>query len=221
MRVLITAGPTREPLDPVRYLGNRSSGKMGLAIVNALLEAGHEVTAVVGPTDIAWPAGAKVVRVETAREMYEAVLREWSARASDTPRLLIMAAAVADYRPKTVAPVKMSRAAGVISIELEPTEDIAAAACARRATGQVVVGFSLEREGDVERAVKKMKTKGLDMIVFNPLATMGAEDVVPMLLYPDGRAERLERVGKTDFARVLVERSAAIVGERAEAAGLG
>jgi phosphopantothenoylcysteine decarboxylase/phosphopantothenate--cysteine ligase len=113
----------------------------------------------------------------------------------------------------------MSRAAGAISIELEPTEDIAAAACAKRSPGQVVVGFSLEREGDVERAVKKMKTKGLDMIVFNPLATMGAEDVVPMLLYPDGRAERLERAGKADFAKVLVERSVAIVGERAESRG--
>lgn len=206
--LLITAGPTHEPIDAVRYLGNRSSGRLGVALADEGARRGWRVTLLLGPV-AARPEDSRV-RVRSFRTCED--LRGLLGEEVGGADVLIMAAAVADYRPRTVSPVKMSRVAGAISIELEPTEDIAAAACARRSAGQVVVGFSLEREGDVERAVKKMKTKGLDMIVFNPLATMGAEDVVPLLLYPDGRQEVLGRAGKGEFAKVLVARAVAIAG---------
>lgn len=202
MRILLTAGPTREPLDPVRYLGNRSSGKMGAAVAAAALAAGHDVAAVLGPVEVAFPSGMRRIDVETAAQMHAAVMREWASN-----DLLVMAAAVADYRPKTVSPVKMSRSAGALTLELEPTEDIAAAACAVRRGDQRVVGFSLEREGDVSRAIDKMKRKGLDMVVFNPLPTMGAEGVEAMLLWPSGREERVPMNAKGEFAKVLLARS--------------
>lgn len=205
MRILLTAGPTREPLDPVRYLGNRSSGRMGAAIANAILASGDELLLVTGPTEIAFPATPTHTRIETAAQMHAAVMDFFP-----TCDLLIMAAAVADYRPKTVSPVKMSRSAGALTLELEPTEDIAAAACKARKPHQRVVGFSLEREGDVGRSLHKMKTKGLDMIVFNPLATMGAEGVAARLLYPNGRDEVVPPLNKSEFAQLLLARAKAL-----------
>jgi phosphopantothenoylcysteine decarboxylase/phosphopantothenate--cysteine ligase len=207
MRILLTAGPTREPIDPVRYLGNRSSGKMGAAVVEAGLAAGHSITAILGPGVVPFPTDVRRRDVETAAEMYAAVMAEWPQH-----DLLIMAAAVADYRPKVVSLVKMSRAAGALALELVPTADIAASACKARHINQRVVGFSLEREGDVERALNKMRTKGLDMVVFNPLPTMGATDVEALLLWPDGRQERADLRAKGDFARLLVDRAAALFG---------
>jgi phosphopantothenoylcysteine decarboxylase / phosphopantothenate---cysteine ligase len=207
MRLLLTAGPTREALDPVRYLGNRSSGRMGVAVVEAAVAAGHEVTVVSGPVEVEYPAGVRVVRVESALEMFEAVRREWGGH-----ELLVMAAAVADYRPRRVSEVKMSRSGGVLTLELEPTEDIAAWACGARGPGQRVVGFSLEREGDEGRAVAKLAAKKLDMIVFNPLATMSSAEVSAVLLWADGRREALGLMGKREFARVLVERAEGLFG---------
>ena len=201
MRILITAGPTREPIDPVRYIGNRSSGKMGAALAEAAVSAGHAVTVVLGPVSISMPP-VPIVHVETAAQMQEAVLREF-------PRhdLLIMAAAVADYRPITIALRKMDRA-GRLVIECEPTPDIVALASRSKAPSQRIVGFSLEMEGDLDRAQQKLDRKKLDLMVYNPVVTMDSEQVQAVLLWPDGRRETLPAMDKRQFAEILIERSA-------------
>lgn len=176
---------------------------MGAALAEAALAGGHGVTMILGPVSVAFPAGGRRIDVETAQEMYDAVMREWGGH-----DLLIMAAAVADYRPRVVSPVKMSRAAGAVTLELEPTQDIAAAACSARGPGQRVVGFSLERETDEGRAVEKMRRKGLDLVVFNPLKTMGAGEVGAVLLWPDGRREEVGVREKGAFGALLMERAA-------------
>lgn len=205
MHVLITAGPTREAVDPVRYLGNRSSGKMGAAIAAAALAGAHEVTLILGPVTATFPPGARRVDVESAAQMYSAVMREFPSH-----DLLIMAAAVADYRPKVVSAVKLSRAAGTTTLELEPTEDIAAAATEIRQDHQRVIGFSLERAGDIERARTKLEKKKLDLIVYNPTETMESDSVSATLLYPDGREETLAYGPKADFAAQLMTRAVAL-----------
>lgn len=201
MRILVTAGPTREPIDPVRYIGNRSSGKMGAAIVEAAVSAGYAVTMVLGPVSIAMPDVA-TVHVETAAQMQEAVLREF-------PRhdLLIMAAAVADYRPISIAPRKMDRG-GKLTIECEPTPDIVALAGASKVPSQRIVGFSLEMEGDLKRARQKLARKNLDLMVYNPIATMDSAQVQAVLLWPDGRHENLSAMEKRAFATLLIDRCA-------------
>ena len=148
MRVLITAGPTREPIDVVRYIGNRSSGQMGAALASAALAAGHDVTLISGPVSVAMPSVSRRIEIETAAQMHEAVLTEFPSH-----DLLIMAAAVADYRPKQVHPDKLARA-GSLMIECVPTEDILAAAGQIKRTDQRTVGFSLEMEGNLPRAAK-------------------------------------------------------------------
>ena len=132
MRILITAGPTREPIDPVRYIGNRSSGRMGAAIATAALKAGHEVTLILGPVTAAMPRDARRLDVETARQMHDAVISEFPAH-----DLLIMAAAVADYRPRKAAGKKLGRVDSLV-IECEPTEDIVAAAARTKRPDQRV-----------------------------------------------------------------------------------
>jgi phosphopantothenoylcysteine decarboxylase / phosphopantothenate---cysteine ligase len=205
MRVLITAGPTREAIDPVRYLGNRSSGKMGAAVAQACLSMGHGVTLILGPVTIPFPSAATRFDIESAADMHAAVLREF-------PRhdLLIMAAAVADYRPRHVSPTKLSRAAGALTLELEPTEDIAASASTIRQAHQRIIGFSLERAGDIARARQKLLTKRLDLIVFNPLSTMNSESVEAILLYPDGRSDKVPYGSKAQFADILLNRAVAL-----------
>lgn len=201
MRVLITAGPTRELIDPVRFISNRSSGRMGLALINAALLSGHTVTAIVGPVVYSLPASAHRINVQTTREMHDAVLGE-------LPRhdVLLMVAAVADYRPLHVSQTKLGRS-GRMTIELEPTEDIIAAAVQARKPGQRIVGFSLEQPGDIARAKSKLKRKGIDMIVFNPLDTMNSDQIEAALLWSDGQEEPLELMTKEAFARVLIERA--------------
>ena len=201
MRILITAGPTREPIDPVRYIGNRSSGRMGAAIATAALKAGHEVTLILGPVTAAMPKDARRLDVETARQMYDAVMAEFPAH-----DLLIMAAAVADFRPTKVAGEKLGRS-GALVIECEPTEDIVAAIALRKRPDQRVVGFSLESEGNVNRAREKLSRKRLDLIVYNPLATMNSAVVHPMLLWFDGRSEELPSSSKEHFGELLIERA--------------
>jgi len=205
MRVIITAGPTREAIDPVRYLGNRSSGKMGAALAEACITAGHSTTLILGPVSTSFPSVENRVDVESARDMHSAVMREFP-----NHDLLIMAAAVADYRPKSVSPTKLSRSAGALTLELEPTEDIAASASSIRKPHQRIIGFSLERDGDLARARQKLLTKKLDLIVFNPLKTMNSEGVEAILLYPDGRTENVPYSSKAHFADILLNRAAAL-----------
>ena len=161
--VLVTAGPTREKIDPVRYLTNRSSGRMGYAIAEAALRRGARVLLVSGPTAIAGPGAAEMTRVETAEEMLAAVLKFLP-----EATVVIKTAAVADFRPKVAAGQKIKRK-GEMKLELEPTADILVEV-ARRKTMQVVVGFAAETENVLENARKKLASKSLDAIVVNDVS---------------------------------------------------
>jgi phosphopantothenoylcysteine decarboxylase / phosphopantothenate---cysteine ligase len=164
--VLITAGPTREPIDPVRYIGNRSSGRMGYALAEAALRRGARVLLVSGPTGLQAPGAAEVVAVETAEEMRQAVL----SRMSDAT-IIIKAAAVADYKPKQRSAQKIKRK-GALSLELEPTSDILAEVASRRSS-RIVVGFAAETENALENARRKLASKSLDAIVVNDVSRKG------------------------------------------------
>jgi phosphopantothenoylcysteine decarboxylase / phosphopantothenate---cysteine ligase len=204
MRILITAGPTYEPIDPVRFIGNRSSGQMGAALASAALKAGHRVTLVLGPATAAMPDLVSRIDVFSSREMHEAVLREFPSH-----DLLVMAAAVADFRPKAARTEKIERG-GRLTIELEPTEDIAAAAGKIKQPYQRTIGFSLVGRGELERSRQKMGKKNLDLIVYNPLDTMSSATIESVLLYPDGRSEELPTLPKAEFADILIARAAAL-----------
>ena len=165
--ILISAGPTYEPIDPVRFLGNRSSGKMGYAIAEAALRRGAQVTLVSGPTALAAPAVEEFVQVESSAEMREALLARFS-RASIT----IMAAAVSDFIPAEVAGQKIKREDG-LNLQLRPTVDILAELGANRAPGQLLLGFAAETQNPQENAHKKMERKHLDAIVLNDVSRPG------------------------------------------------
>jgi len=164
--VLITAGPTREPIDPVRYIGNRSSGRMGYALTEAALRRGARVVLVSGPTALQAPGAAEVVAVETTEEMRQAVL----SRLADAT-IVIKAAAVADYKPKQRSQQKIKRK-GALSLELEPTSDILAKVASKRSS-QIVVGFAAETENVLENARRKLASKSLDAIVVNDVSRKG------------------------------------------------
>ena len=164
--VLVTAGPTREKIDPVRYLTNRSSGRMGYAIAEAALRRGARVLLVSGPTALAAPGAAELTLVETAEEMMKAV-----ARLLPESTVVIKTAAVADFRPKAASEQKIKRK-GEMTLELEPTADILAEV-ARRKTSQIVVGFAAETENVLENARKKLASKSLDAIVVNDVSREG------------------------------------------------
>ena len=170
-RVVVTGGPTREPVDAVRYVGNRSSGKMGVALARAAWLRGAEVTLVTGPATVAPPAGAKVVRVGTARQMRDAVF----AVAGDAD-VAIFSAAVADYRPRAAksGKIKRSEVGNSLTLGLTANPDIAAEAVARMKPGSVSVGFALETAELVARAAKKLAAKGFDLIVANRVGQNGA-----------------------------------------------
>jgi phosphopantothenoylcysteine decarboxylase/phosphopantothenate--cysteine ligase len=164
--VLVTAGPTREKIDPVRYLTNRSSGRMGYALAEAALRRGARVLLVTGPTNLTPPGAAEVTRVETAEEMRQAVMK-----LLPQATIVIKTAAVADYRPKDAAEQKIKRS-GPIALQLEPTADILAEV-GRRKRGQIVVGFAAETQNILENARKKLASKSLDAIVVNDVSGEG------------------------------------------------
>ncbi|NWG34805.1 MAG: bifunctional phosphopantothenoylcysteine decarboxylase/phosphopantothenate--cysteine ligase CoaBC [Chloroflexi bacterium] len=212
-RVLVTAGGTQEPLDPVRVLTNRSSGKQGYALAQAALDAGAQVTLVTAPTALTAPVGAEVIRVETARQMLDAVLGAFPACDA-----LIMAAAVADFRPKTVAGNKIKKEGGVPQIELEATEDILKAVAGLRSEAkrkQVVVGFAAESQSLLENALNKLQSKKLDLIAANDISAADAGFSVETnritLLFADGRSETLPLMSKSEAATLIVERIAALL----------
>jgi phosphopantothenoylcysteine decarboxylase/phosphopantothenate--cysteine ligase len=166
-RVLVTAGGTREPIDPVRYLSNRSSGRQGHALAEVAAELGAKVT-LVTTSELPVGAGIEVVMVETASEMADAVFSRFSGA-----DVVIMAAAVADYRPAQVATTKLHKSDGVPEIRLVPTEDILAELSRRRRPGQVLVGFAAETDDLVKRAGAKLEKKGVDLLVANDVAAPG------------------------------------------------
>jgi len=166
LRVLVTAGGTREPIDSVRFIGNRSSGRMGLALAEEAARRGADVTLVAANVTIPSPAGIEEVQVETTAELDAAVRERFPA--SD---VLIMAAAPADFRPRDAGEGKLTRDRGKLTIELESTQDIVASVAAARRAGQTVVGFAAEHgEGAVERGRAKLSRKGLDAVVVNDIA---------------------------------------------------
>ncbi len=167
-KVLITAGPTMEAIDPVRFISNHSTGKMGYALAKIAMERGAEVTLVTGKTYIEKPDFVKIVDVKSAKEMFDAVDKEF-----DSQDIIIMSAAVADYRPKTVADEKIKKKDGESTIELERTDDILGT-MSKRKKNQFLCGFSMETEHMVENSKKKLEKKNLDMICANNLKVEGA-----------------------------------------------
>ena len=202
-RVLVTAGPTREALDPVRYLTNRSSGRMGYAIAKAAARRGAEVTLVSGPTALPRPGYMEIVEIESAREMYEAV----TSRAPDMD-IIIKAAAVADYRPADVAEDKIKKKDGDLSIPLERTLDILAALGQNKREGQFLCGFSMETRDLIENSRKKLTKKNLDMVAANNVkvegAGFGVETNVLTLITAEGEKE-LPLMSKDAAADALLD----------------
>lgn len=179
-RVLITSGPTREHLDPIRFLTNASSGRMGFALARAARALGAKVRVVTGPTELHPPAGVKVTRVETGLEMRAAALA--FAREAD---LVIGAAAVSDWRFPKASPRKLKRKPGPLRLTLLPNPDIIKDVAARRRKGQIVVGFALETHHRVEHAKKKLLAKKLDAIVANGPATLAGGRIEATVLTRD------------------------------------
>ena len=205
-KVLVTAGGTQEPLDPVRVISNRSSGKQGYALAQAALDMGAQVTLITTPTALTPPVGARLIRVETAKQMLEAVLA-----ASAKSDALVMASAVADFRPKDIAQDKIKKEGGIPQIELEATEDILKAVAQQRPeTGcpRVVVGFAAESRDLLENAERKLRSKGLDLIAANDISANDAGFAVETnrvtLLFSDGRQEQLPLKSKTEVAEVIL-----------------
>jgi phosphopantothenoylcysteine decarboxylase / phosphopantothenate---cysteine ligase len=226
-KIVITAGGTQEPLDPVRVLTNRSSGKQGYALAQAALDRGAQVILITTPTSLTPPIGANILRVETAKQMLDAVLKE-----SEESDVLIMAAAVADFRPRNKAKNKIKKETGIPHIELEATEDILKTVAGKRSerialsegpnTGilvegkakhpRVVVGFAAESQDLIQNATNKLESKGLDLIAANDISASDAGFAVETnrvtLLFADGRRESLPLMSKTKTAEIILERVA-------------
>ncbi len=201
MRVLITAGPTREPLDAVRYLSNRSSGTLGLALAHAAADAGHDTTLLLGP--VQQPANLPDA---VHRHGFETVdeLRSLLAEQFLRHDVLIMAAAVGDYRLEGTLPPKAERK-DTLTLTLTATPDLVAGVASTKRKDQAVIAFALEDRDQLEqRAVEKLKRKHVDAIVANPLTTMDAGDIDAVLFTADGQREQPGRMSKTDFATWLI-----------------
>ena len=203
-KVLVTAGPTREAIDPVRYITNHSTGKMGYAIARAAARRGAEVTLVSGPVDLKAPLGVRLVPVISAKDMFDAVTS-----VSAEQDAIIKAAAVADYRPAVVGAEKTKKSDGNMNIELERTDDILAWLGAHRREGQVLCGFSMETQNMLENSRAKLAKKNVDMIVANSLRTAGAgfgtDTNLVTVITKDG-AEELELMSKDQVAHELLNR---------------
>jgi phosphopantothenoylcysteine decarboxylase/phosphopantothenate--cysteine ligase len=203
-KIVVTAGGTQEPLDPVRVLTNKSSGKQGYAIAQAAIDAGGTVVLITTPTCFPTPVGTKVVVVHTAKQMQDAVLAE-----TDMAEALVMAAAVADFRPKTVSNKKLKKQMGIPKIELESTPDIllAVAGLGQRRP-RVIIGFAAESDDLLKNASAKLHTKKLDMIVANdisgPDAGFGVDINRVTILFPNAKEEKLPLMNKTDVAEAII-----------------
>ncbi len=205
MHILLTAGPTYEPLDPVRFLGNRSTGKMGYALAEAFAAAGASVTLVSGPTALPAPASplVSIVRVETAQQMYEA-----AAEAAPRADVWVFAAAVADYRPAHVATEKIKKEGDTLTLELVKNVDIAATLGQAKRAEQFSVGFALETTNELAHAQGKLQRKNLDLVVLNSLRDAGAgfghDTNKVTVLDRAGQVLNFELQAKLELARTLV-----------------
>ena len=213
-QVLITAGPTYEAIDPVRGITNRSSGRMGYAVAEAALSRGARVTLVTGPVSLDPPAGARVIRVQSAAQMYDAVMDSLS-----EATLVVMAAAVSDYRPAQVAGRKIKKDGSALVIELEPTEDILASVC-RRGGSRIVIGFAAETNDLVANASKKLVEKGADLIVANDVSAPDAGFDVStnrIVLISRARVEELPLLSKRAAADHILDAASTIKAARTPA----
>ena len=201
-KILVTAGPTKEALDPVRYITNHSTGKMGYAIASAAAYRGAEVTLVTGPTTLKRPRFVRIIDVITAKEMFDKV-----ALLSREQDCVIKAAAVADYRPSAVSPEKVKKKDGNLTIDLERTDDILAYLGTHKQDGQFLCGFSMETQDKLENSRDKLKKKNLDMIVANnlkvPGAGFGVDTNVVTIITPEKETE-LEKMTKEEVAHRLL-----------------
>jgi phosphopantothenoylcysteine decarboxylase/phosphopantothenate--cysteine ligase len=204
VRFLITAGPTREPIDPVRYISNRSSGKMGYAISEAALDAGHHVILISGPVNIDPPPDAKLLSVSTSDQMFDAVHRH-----SGKCDVCVLCAAVADYKPAKVSPTKIKKRSGKFSLELIPTRDILDSLGHRQDRQFVLVGFAAETQDVEENAAQKLREKNCDIIVANDVssANSGMESDINevTILFKNGERQKISRAAKKNIARELVK----------------
>jgi phosphopantothenoylcysteine decarboxylase/phosphopantothenate--cysteine ligase len=204
LRVLVTAGGTREPIDPVRFLGNRSSGRMGLALAGAAARRGAEVTLIAANVSLQAPAGVRRIDVQTASQLADAAAAEFS-----SCHVLLMAAAPADFRATEVAPGKLSRDEG-LELRLEPTEDILAGLAAGRKPGQTVVGFAAEHGADaIPRAREKLTRKGADLIVLNDVSdpSIGFESADnAVTLIDSGGENEVPIASKEEIAESILDR---------------
>jgi phosphopantothenoylcysteine decarboxylase/phosphopantothenate--cysteine ligase len=204
VRFLITAGPTREPIDPVRYISNRSSGKMGYAIAEAALTEGHDVTLISGPASVEPPRNANLIPVSTSDEMFEAVHRH-----ADKCDICVLCAAVADYKPANVSSTKIKKRDAKFSLELIPTRDILDSLGHKQDRQFVLVGFAAETDHVEENAAKKLRAKNCDIIVANDVsgADSGMESDVNevIILFRDGEKTKISRAPKKNIARDLVK----------------
>ncbi|MBP6673270.1 MAG: bifunctional phosphopantothenoylcysteine decarboxylase/phosphopantothenate--cysteine ligase CoaBC, partial [Bacteroidetes bacterium] len=198
-KVLITAGPTHEPIDPVRFIGNRSSGKMGFALANAAALRGADVTLISGPVALGTPRNVKRIDVETAEEMHTAVMAH--AKKQD---IIIMSAAVADYSPAAAAKEKIKKKDAGMTIELRSTPDILRALGEKKTKKQILIGFALETENEIANARLKLEKKNLDMIVLNSTkdegAGFGVDTNVVTMIDRSGTTNKLPVMTKFDVA---------------------
>ena len=212
-RVLVTAGPTQEAMDPVRFLSNHSTGKMGYAVAARAAMRGAEVTLVSGPTALATPEGVRRVDVVSARDMYDAVISR-----ADQQDMVIKAAAVGDYRPAETATEKLKKGDGEMSVALARNPDILAELGRRKHPGQLLCGFAMETQNLLDSAADKLKRKNCDMLVANSLrdkgAGFGTDTNVATLLFADGRRETPPLMPKEELADIILDRLLAMEQEQ-------
>jgi phosphopantothenoylcysteine decarboxylase / phosphopantothenate---cysteine ligase len=204
-KVIVTAGATREPIDPVRFISNHSSGKMGVALARAAWRRGAEVTLIAGHVDIPLPVEIPTLNVDTVQEMSRSVAQNLPAA-----DVLIMAAAPADFRPASEAPEKIKKGRAAPKIVLEPTEDILQSTMPKRKKKSVIVGFALETSDGLKNAKEKLKAKDLDLVILNdakePGAGFGVDTNRVTVITRNGKEEELDLMSKTDLAEILLDR---------------
>ena len=202
LRAMVNAGPTYEAIDPVRFIGNRSSGKMGIAIAQALRTQGADVTLVLGPVHESIPDGIKIIRVESAREMFEACTHIFQ-----NADIAVLAAAVADYRPAHVSTEKIKKKHSPLELRLEETEDIAAALGKCKKSNQKLICFALETENEEAHALSKLQRKNADMLVLNSLKTegvhFGSDNNAVTLFHSNGSKKEISLKSKLEIAQII------------------
>ncbi len=204
MRFLVTAGPTREPIDPVRYISNRSSGKMGYAIAEAALKSGHEVILISGQVSLQPPRAAKLVSVSTSDEMFDAVHRDAS-----KCDICVLCAAVADYKPASVSPTKIKKRSENVSLELIPTRDILDSLGNWHDRRFLLVGFAAETNDVEKNAARKLREKNCDIMIANDVSSgksgMESDKNEVTILFQNGERQQISRSPKKFIARELVK----------------